>query len=210
MYKRQVHTRNGIQVYEYDRSGYAHFNYDEGVGAYNNDGTPKDNAIIVYVTEENKNTVEIPGYEGHAPVSYTSSSSGETWTRETAGIGNILNNNHKSVSYTHLDVYKRQDVYYGDYLIGTTKIVAATGIDAVPESDLEHQERMENLKAFALKVLKIVGIVAVAATVIIILFIAYFKLRGGRRRRKKIYSYSGRYGTAHKNMQDVYKRQILR
>ena len=67
-----VHTRNGIQVYEYDRSGYAHFNYDEGVGAYNNDGTPKDNAIIVYVTEENKNTVEIPGYEGHAPVSYTS------------------------------------------------------------------------------------------------------------------------------------------
>lgn len=92
-----VHTRNGIQVYEYDRSGYAHFNYDEGVGAYNNDGTPKDNAIIVYVTEENKNTVEIPGYEGHAPVSYTSSSSGETWTRETAGIGNILNNNHKFI-----------------------------------------------------------------------------------------------------------------
>lgn len=93
------------------------------------------------------------------------------------------------------------DVYYGDYLIGTAKIVAATGIDAVPESDLEHQERMENLKAFALKVLKIVGIVAAAAAVIIILLIAYFKLRGGRRRRKKIYSYSGRYGTAHKNMQ---------
>lgn len=92
-----VHTRNGIQVYEYDRSGYAHFNATEGVGAYNNDGTPKDNAIIVYVTEENKNTVEIPGYEGHAPVSYTSSSTGATWTRETAGIGNILNNNHNFI-----------------------------------------------------------------------------------------------------------------
>lgn len=92
-----VHTRSGIQVYAYDRSGYAHFNNTEGVGAYNDDGTPKENAIIVYVTDENKNTVEVPGYEGHAPVSYVSSSSGETWTRETAGIGNILNNNHKFI-----------------------------------------------------------------------------------------------------------------
>ncbi len=93
-----VHTRKGIQVYSYDRSGYAHWNYNnQGVGAYNNDGTPKDNAIIVYVTDENKDTVEIPGYEGHAPVAYASSSSGATWTRETAGVGNILNNNHKFI-----------------------------------------------------------------------------------------------------------------
>ncbi len=41
----------------YDRSGYAHFNYTDGVGAYNNDGTPKSNAQIIYVSEENKNTV---------------------------------------------------------------------------------------------------------------------------------------------------------
>ena len=46
-----------IIVSNYDRSGYAHFESTEGVGAYNNDGTVKDNAVIVYVTEETKNTV---------------------------------------------------------------------------------------------------------------------------------------------------------
>lgn len=94
----KVHTRNGIKVYAYDRSGYAHWNYNnQGVGAYNNDGTLKDNAIVVYITEENKDTVEVPGFEGHGVVSYASSSSGATWTRETAGVGNILNNNHKYI-----------------------------------------------------------------------------------------------------------------
>ncbi|MBD5584243.1 MAG: hypothetical protein HDQ88_04110 [Clostridia bacterium] len=42
----------------YDRSGYAHFNYTSGVGAYNDDGTPKKNAVIVYVDEATKNTVK--------------------------------------------------------------------------------------------------------------------------------------------------------
>ena len=86
------HTRNGIKVYEYDRSGYAHFKSTEGLGGYNNDGTVKDNAIIVYVTDENKDTVTIPGYEDKV-YNYTSSSSGATWTRTCEGIGNLLNNN---------------------------------------------------------------------------------------------------------------------
>ena len=47
-----------IKVYEADRSGYAHFNYNSGVGAYNNDGTLKENTLIVYVTDETKNTVK--------------------------------------------------------------------------------------------------------------------------------------------------------
>lgn len=46
-----------VTVTEYDRSGYAHFNTSTGVGAYNNDGTLKSNAVVVYVNEENKNTV---------------------------------------------------------------------------------------------------------------------------------------------------------
>ena len=46
-----------VLIDEYDRSGYAHFNYTSGVGAYNDDGTLKNNAVIVYVTESNKNTV---------------------------------------------------------------------------------------------------------------------------------------------------------
>ena len=40
-----------------DRSGYAHFGYTKGIGAYNDDGTLKDNAVVVYVTDQNKNTV---------------------------------------------------------------------------------------------------------------------------------------------------------
>lgn len=40
-----------------DRSGYAHFGYTSGIGAYNDDGTLKSNAVVVYVTDENKNTV---------------------------------------------------------------------------------------------------------------------------------------------------------
>lgn len=46
-----------VTVTSYDRSGYAHFNYTSGVGAYKDDGTPKSNVTIVYVTEENKNKV---------------------------------------------------------------------------------------------------------------------------------------------------------
>lgn len=95
------YTRNGIKVYENDRSGYAHWNRSSsetaytGVGAYKDDGTPKDNAIIIYVTDENKDTVTIPGYEDKV-YSYTPSSS-DPYTRTTEGIGNILNNNMKFI-----------------------------------------------------------------------------------------------------------------
>ena len=48
---------DSISVAAQDRSGYAHFGATEGVGAYNNDGTIKDGTKIIYVTNENKNTV---------------------------------------------------------------------------------------------------------------------------------------------------------
>ena len=43
-----------VEVTEHDRSGYAHFNNESGVGAYNNDGTLKSNAVVVYITEEKR------------------------------------------------------------------------------------------------------------------------------------------------------------
>lgn len=49
---------NSIAITKQDRSGYAHFNYNEGVGAYNDDGSLKDNTTVVYVNDDNKNTVE--------------------------------------------------------------------------------------------------------------------------------------------------------
>ena len=47
-----------ITVSKDDRSGYAHFNNSTGVGAYNNNGTLKANAVVVYVTDSTKNTVK--------------------------------------------------------------------------------------------------------------------------------------------------------
>ena len=57
---------NKISVSNYDRSGYAHFSYaldatsidvSNGIGAYTNDGVLKSGAVVVYVTDETKNTV---------------------------------------------------------------------------------------------------------------------------------------------------------
>ncbi|MGM9600897.1 MAG: dockerin type I domain-containing protein [Faecousia sp.] len=76
-----TYTQSGIEVTAYDRSGYAHWNYTEGVGAYNDDGTLKANATVLYVTEENKDTVSITA--GGLTVS---------------GIGNILNTGGKEKS----------------------------------------------------------------------------------------------------------------
>ncbi|MDE7161841.1 MAG: InlB B-repeat-containing protein, partial [Anaeroplasmataceae bacterium] len=78
--KLDVNGKTETKSYEVtaaDRSGYAHFNYS-GVGAYNDDGTLKSDAIVVYVTNENKNTVSI-------------TVSGKTYT----GLVNIIQNQSK-------------------------------------------------------------------------------------------------------------------
>jgi len=68
-------TKGGIVVGAQDRSGYAHYNYTSGVGAYNDNGTLKDNAIVLYVTDANKETVSVTSKDG----------------TKVTGIGNILN-----------------------------------------------------------------------------------------------------------------------
>ncbi|MCM1314363.1 MAG: dockerin type I domain-containing protein [Muribaculaceae bacterium] len=67
--------QSGIVVGQQDRSGYAHYNYSDGVGAYNDNGELKANAKVIYVTEENKNTVSVTSKDGTT----------------VKGIGNILN-----------------------------------------------------------------------------------------------------------------------
>ncbi len=64
-----------IKTQAFRRDGFAHFNYTDGVGAYNDDGTLKENAIVLYVTEENKDTVSVTSKDGTT----------------VTGIGNILN-----------------------------------------------------------------------------------------------------------------------
>ncbi|MCH5306753.1 MAG: Ig-like domain-containing protein [Prevotella sp.] len=53
-----VQTPSAIEVKQHDRSGFAHFNYS-GVGAYNDDGTPKSNARIIYITSNTAKTVTL-------------------------------------------------------------------------------------------------------------------------------------------------------
>ena len=48
-----------ISVVNYDRSGFAHKGRTEGVGAYNNDGSLKANAHVVYITKHNAKTVKL-------------------------------------------------------------------------------------------------------------------------------------------------------
>ena len=48
-----------VSVRAHDRSGFAHFNYPNGVGAYKNDGTLKDGAKVLYVHAGNIATVEM-------------------------------------------------------------------------------------------------------------------------------------------------------
>lgn len=92
-----------IRVDAYDRSGYAHFNYADGVGAYNDDGTLKDGTLVIYVTDENKNDVLDFAYVDGKKVdisqymvaTQTATEGGVTVGQQT-GIGEMLNNRRYS------------------------------------------------------------------------------------------------------------------
>ncbi len=87
-YTLHIETKKGavdikeINVGAQDRSGFAHFNYNAGVGAYSDAGTLKANAIVLYVTDANKDTVTVKSKDGTT----------------VSGIGNILNSSGKEAS----------------------------------------------------------------------------------------------------------------
>ena len=49
----------GIVVKRFNRDGYAHYNAVAGVGAYNNDGTLKNGARVIYVSKDNAKTIQL-------------------------------------------------------------------------------------------------------------------------------------------------------
>ncbi len=107
-------SKNDIVVGAQDRSGYAHYNSLEGVGAYNNDGTLKDNTIVLYVTDENKNTVSVTSKDGTT----------------VQGIGHILNSAGKgsgSASNNNQGIIKK---LAGD---GTPLVVRIIGNVTAPD-----------------------------------------------------------------------------
>ncbi len=101
-----------VTVNKYDRSGYAHFNRRtsdtsySGVGAYNDDGTLKDNALVIYVTDANKDTVmdEVCAANPDVPMFQIP---GSDWKNKNAsGIGWWLNNNQYTASNVGSDKNK--------------------------------------------------------------------------------------------------------
>ncbi|MDE5789388.1 MAG: Ig-like domain-containing protein, partial [Clostridia bacterium] len=95
-------TAEGVTVYSYDRSGYAHFGKSDGVGAYNNDGTPKSGAKIIYLTEENKNDID---GKGTSIAEYLSSFKDKTNTtpiivRVVGTVGSATWNEKKYAGYS--------------------------------------------------------------------------------------------------------------
>ena len=52
-------TVSNLTVKAFNRDGYAHYNTTAGIGAYNNDGTLKQNARIIYVSKANAKTVSL-------------------------------------------------------------------------------------------------------------------------------------------------------
>ncbi len=85
-------TVENMQIASYDRSGYAHFGYDKGVGAYNDDGSLKDNALVIYLTEENKNNVLDAAYINGEKVDIS------PYMKQYTGIGEMINNRRYSGS----------------------------------------------------------------------------------------------------------------
>ena len=101
------------------------------------------------------------------------------------------------------------NIYYDDCLLGSAEVVTATGLDAVPQSELEHRENIEKLKAFAIKAIKVLGIAIVVIAILTIIFkIISLIRRKNNRRRRKIYSYSGRYKTSPKKKKIKYKFKL--
>lgn len=108
-------TESGIVVEAQDRSGYAHFGYTEGVGAYRDDGTLKENAIVLYVTEENKETVSVTSKDGTT----------------VTGIGNILNSRGRS-SNGGSKTNSNQDILRKLAADGTPLVVRIIGTVTLP------------------------------------------------------------------------------
>lgn len=84
---------DNLKVVNYDRQGFAHKGVSDGVGAYNNDGTLKSGAKVLYVTKNTFNTVKC-----------TLKKDNKGGTEEYTGIGLILKAKQKGYDDTPLAV----------------------------------------------------------------------------------------------------------
>jgi pectate lyase len=82
-----------LEVKNYNRDGFAHYNATEGIGAYNNDGALKTGARVIYVTKNNFNTCTLE-------VIKDNKGNKETYT----GLGEIFQAKQKGYDATPLSV----------------------------------------------------------------------------------------------------------
>ncbi len=128
----------GVKVGAYDRSGYAHFNYTSGIGAYKDDGTLKSDAIVVYVNESNKNSVSGNGKTGLANI-IKNANSKPVCVRIIGRINaDTLNSSGKyEGKYTQLNGLtnsnKSDDTYYNMLDVPDCKNITIEGIGSTAE-----------------------------------------------------------------------------
>lgn len=111
----QTYTTDEIKVSAYDRSGYAHFSPSidstgvdvaQGVGAYTNKGTLKPNALVVYVTEANKNSVKLT-YGGKTYIGLVKILQAKlNVPLSIRFVGTVGCATWKNIEYNHLDPYE--------------------------------------------------------------------------------------------------------
>ncbi len=123
-----------VTISSYDHSGYAHFK-KSGIGAYNDDGTLKSNAQVIYVSEANKNTVK-------------ATLNGKSYT----GLVSILQNVYRSsnpvairiigkisaATWNKID-YNADGKYSSDNKLPASKVIGANG-KALPTSSTLTEE----------------------------------------------------------------------
>lgn len=111
----QTYTTDEIKVDSYDRSGYAHFaatgdstgvDVSQGIGAYTNKGTLKPNALVVYVTEANKNSVKLT-YGGKTYIGLVKILQAKlNVPLSIRFVGTVGCATWKNIEYNHLDPYE--------------------------------------------------------------------------------------------------------
>jgi len=93
-----------VHVDAYDRSGYAHFERktteaaQSGVGAYKDNGELKDNALVIYVTDKNKDNVMKEVCDANSDVPMFKIPGSDWGNKDANGIGWWLNNNQYTAS----------------------------------------------------------------------------------------------------------------
>ena len=107
----KTYTLEDVTIYAHDRSGYAHFNYS-GVGAYNNDGTLKSNARVVYITDATKNSsIKVGGttYSGLVDLLKNAAKYSKVTDNVTPLVVRIIGTIN-AATWTHIEEYKGEGV----------------------------------------------------------------------------------------------------